>query len=76
MKHSVDWWIFIGWWWYLCVAWWLYPIKWLLSRKSSNVSLDTDNDNDNWHQLMLEAKETIIDFLEKSNDGTALQVDF
>lgn len=73
MKHGVVWWIFIGWWWYLCIAWWLYPIKWFLSRKSSNTSSNADNDN--WYQLIRESKEYIIEFLEKSNDGTALQVD-
>ena len=36
MKHGAAWWILIGWWWYLCFAWWVYPIKWFLSRKSSN----------------------------------------
>lgn len=71
-KHSLSWWIFIGWWWYLCVALWLYPIKWFLSGKLSNVSLDADNDNQ--YRLMRETEENIIDFLEKSG-GTALQVD-
>lgn len=69
-KHSLSWWLFIGWWWYLCVAWWLYPIKWFLSGKLSNAS----SDNDNQYRLMRETEESIIDFLEKSG-GTTLQVD-
>lgn len=32
-------------------------------------------DNDSWYQLMRETKKSIIDFLEESNEGTALQVD-
>lgn len=60
MKHEIVW------WWYLGVAWWLYSIKWLLSRKSSNTSLNADNDK--WYQLMHEAEESIIDFL-KNSDG-------
>ena len=36
-KHSVLWWIFIGWWliasYYLLVWWWLVPLKRTLTRK-------------------------------------------
>lgn len=69
-KHGLLWWICIGWWWYLCIAWWLYPIKWLLQQKPSDVSSDSDD-----VYLMRETEEGIIDFLKKSNGGTALQVD-
>ena len=72
MKHGIVWWLFVGWWWYLCVAWWLYPIKWFLQKSSNAPSNIDDYDR---HQLIREAAEYIIDFLEKSNDGTALQVD-
>ena len=65
MKHGIVWWIFIGWWWYLCIAWWLYPIKWILSKKSSN------RDNKDVYQLKRETAESIIDFL-KNSGGTAL----
>ena len=68
MKHGIVWWIFIGWWWYLCIAWWLYPIKWILSKKSSN------RDNKDVYQLKRETAESIIDFL-KNSGGTALQTD-
>ena len=68
MKHSVLWWVFIGWWWYICIAWWFYPIKWILSKKSSS------KDNKDIYQLKCETMESIIDFM-KSSGGTALQTD-
>ena len=71
-KHSLLWWICIGWWWYLCIAWWLYPVKWLLLKKFSNLA---DTDNTNQYQLIRETKKEIIDFLKKSDGNTALQVD-
>ena len=71
MKHSVLWWIFIGWWWYIGIAWWFYPIKWILSKKFS----DKDNkDNEDIWQLIPETKESIMDFIKESG-GTALQTD-
>lgn len=72
MKHSVAWWVLFGWWWYLCFAWWVYPIKWLISKKSSNVS---NTGNENWGWLLRETEDYIIDFLKNTNGGTALQVD-
>ena len=69
MKHGAAWWILIGWWWYLCFAWWVYPIKWFLSRKSSNAV------SENQGRLLHEAEGHIINFLRNSSDGTALQVD-
>lgn len=72
MKHGVVWWLLIGWWWYLCFAWWLYPIKWLLFGKSKNPPLDEEGVYD--RRLLREAEEDILDFLQKSNGGTALQV--
>ena len=72
-KHSLLWWLCIGWWWWLGFAWWVYPIKYLLLRKFSNASSDAYNDN--YYQLMWETKESIIDFLKKSDGSTALQVE-
>lgn len=69
MKHGAAWWILIGWWWYLCFAWWVYPIKWFLSRKSSNSV------SENQGRLLHEAEGHIINFLRNSSGGTALQVD-
>ena len=72
-KHSLLWWLCIGWWWWLGFAWWVYPIKYLLLRKFSNASSDAYNHN--YYQLMWETKESIIDFLKKSDGSTALQVE-
>lgn len=35
-KHSLLWWLCIGWWWWLCVAWWWLPTKHML-QKSNNA---------------------------------------
>ena len=74
MKHGVIWWLLIGWGWYLCFAWWLYPIKWLLFGKSKKTPSD-EMDVDGYDlRLLREAEDGILDFLKKSNGGTALQV--
>ena len=69
-KHSISWWIFLGWWWYLLFAWWIYPLKWLL-RKSKDESPNIDDS----YRLVRETKETVLDILKESDGGTALQVD-
>lgn len=69
MKHSAAWWILIGWWWYLCFAWWVYPIKRFFSKKSSNAA------SENRGRLLHETERYIMNFLNNSNGGAALQVD-
>lgn len=77
MKHSILWWIFIGWWWYIGIAWWFYPIKWILSKKFSdkdNRDYTDTTDYTNTYQLRRETAENIMDFI-KNAGGTALQTD-
>lgn len=74
MKHGIVWWLLIGWWWYLCFAWWLYPIKWLLFGRSKKTPPDEPDGNGYDWRLLREAENGILDFLKKSNGGTALQV--
>lgn len=69
-KHSISWWIFIGWWWYLLFAWWIYPLKWWLRKSKDETSITDDS-----YRLVRETKETVLDILKKSDSGTALQVD-
>lgn len=69
-KHSISWWIFIGWWWYLLFAWWIYPLKWWLRKSKDETPIINDS-----YRLVLETKEAVLDLLKKSVNGTALQVD-
>lgn len=32
-KHSILWWIFVGWWYYFFIWWWLAPIKYLMKKQ-------------------------------------------